>query len=228
MDVVYILRNGIDSEELKYSLRSLKNFPHDKVWFFGGVPKGLKPDVQVAFRQEGRNKWEKVRNSLIRVCKTEELSSSFWLFNDDFFCMKPCDGIPPFYYGDLYERIAVIEKRHHGMTTYSKQLRDAAQELDSKGLGILNYALHMPLQIDKARALVVLEEFKTCPMFRCLYGNSCEIGGAGHEDVKIMGPSETPSPDADWLSTSDRSFSCGDVGRYIREQFKEKCEYELG
>lgn len=226
MDVVYILRNGIDSEELKYSLRSLKNFPHDKVWFFGGVPKGLKPDVQVAFRQEGRNKWEKVRNSLIRVCKTEELSSSFWLFNDDFFCMKPCGYFPPIFNGTLYSRIVEIEDKAKAMTPYSLQLRKTAELLDSKDMDVLNYAVHLPMLIDKQRALVVLDEFKTCPMFRSLYGNSCGIGGLFHKDVKIYDPKEEPDPDAYWLSTTNESFKRGRVGEYIRSVFKEESMYE--
>lgn len=35
-DAVYILKNDIDPSELRYSLRSLENFPHGKVWFFKG------------------------------------------------------------------------------------------------------------------------------------------------------------------------------------------------
>ena len=65
MDIVYVLKNGIHGDELKYSLRSLKNFTHDKVWFYGGKPEGLVPDVMVEYSQHGRSKWEKVRNMLI-------------------------------------------------------------------------------------------------------------------------------------------------------------------
>lgn len=226
MDVVYILKNDIDPSELRYSIRSLANFPHGKVWFFGGDPEGLTPDRQVSIRQHGATKWDKVRNTLAAVCETEEVSSSFWLFNDDFFCMKPCDGIPPVFDGTLYSRIVEIENRARCMSPYSLQLRKAAELLDSKGMDVLNYAVHMPILIDKQRALVTLDEFKHCPMFRSLYGNSCGIGGVFHKDVKIYDPKEEPDPDADWLSTTNQSFNRGRVGEYIRSVFTEESAYE--
>lgn len=227
-DVVYILKNDIDPSELRYSLRSLENFPHGKVWFFGGAPEGIKPDRQVIIRQHGATKWEKVRNTIRTVCETDEVSSSFWLFNDDFFCMKPCGYFPPIFNGTLYSRIVEIENRAKAMTPYSLQLRKTAELLDSKDMDVLNYAVHLPMLIDKQRALVVLDEFKTCPMFRSLYGNSCGIGGLFHKDVKIYDPKEEPDPDAYWLSTTNESFSKGKVGEYIRKQFQKECVYELG
>ena len=39
LDVVYCVKELITNEELRYSLRSLRNLPHRKVWIFGGCPK---------------------------------------------------------------------------------------------------------------------------------------------------------------------------------------------
>ena len=55
-DVVYILKNGCDGYELRYSLRSLANMDHGKVWFVGGQPDGLYPDERMEFEQEGASK----------------------------------------------------------------------------------------------------------------------------------------------------------------------------
>lgn len=225
-DVVYILKNGKSTEELKYSLRSLKNFPHGKVWIFGGEADGIKPDAQVSLQQMGRNKWEKVRNTLFRVCDTTELTDDFWLFNDDFFCMKPCEYMPPYYNGDLQNRISSLEKAWHGMTKYSRQLRDTQKVLKIDGLGTLNYAVHMPMLVNKGKAFEVLAEYREVPMFRSLYGNYWSIGGINRDDVKITKPDVYPDPDTDWLSTSDGSFRYGKVGEYIRSQFPEASEYE--
>lgn len=44
-DIVYFVKNSEYNGELRYSMRSvLKNFPHRKIWFVGGLPKGIKPD----------------------------------------------------------------------------------------------------------------------------------------------------------------------------------------
>lgn len=43
-DIVYFVKESAKNEELRYSLRSLKNFPHGRVWFYGYCPSFLKPD----------------------------------------------------------------------------------------------------------------------------------------------------------------------------------------
>lgn len=226
MDIVYILKNGGTFEELRYSLRSLDNFPHDNVWFYGGNPEGLIPDRQAAFQQDGKNKWEKVRNSLFKVCQNEEISKEFWLFNDDFFCMRPCEGIPPYYDGTLYKRIVAVEQRYRGFSPYSSELRRTVRILEENGLDVKNYAVHMPMLIDREKALVVLDRFSECPMFRSLYGNYWNVGGVEHKDVKIYLQNEEPDPESDWLSTSDLSFRQGAVGEYIRSVFEKAGVYE--
>lgn len=81
-DIVYFVKDTESNEELRYSLRTLKNFPHRKVWLYGGCPAGLKPDKWVHLVQDKENKWENVRMMLESACKNKEISSSFWLFND--------------------------------------------------------------------------------------------------------------------------------------------------
>ena len=44
-DVVYCVKDDPDNEELRYSLRSLKNLPHQKVWIYGGGPKWLNEEA---------------------------------------------------------------------------------------------------------------------------------------------------------------------------------------
>lgn len=56
-DIVYFVKESKTNEELRYSLRTLKNFPHRKVWFYGGCPEGLKPDQYVYVEQDQPTKW---------------------------------------------------------------------------------------------------------------------------------------------------------------------------
>ncbi len=45
-DVVYILKNDIKSDELRYSLRSVcESFPCRNVVFIGGCPNDITPDL---------------------------------------------------------------------------------------------------------------------------------------------------------------------------------------
>ena len=227
MDIVYILRNGIESEELRYSLRSLKNLPHDKVWFFGGEPDGLKPDRQVPYIQPGVSKWQKVSRTLEVVCRTKEVSDDFYLFNDDFFVMQPVEEIPPYYDKTLYRRIQKSIKLNNGnKSLYAIELERLRDLLNNEHRKTYNYAVHIPMPVNKKKALEVIGKYKRSPMFRSLYGNYWNIGGEQIDDCKISDNSK-PDPDAVFLSTTGRSFASFEVGQYIREKFPEKCEYEL-
>jgi hypothetical protein len=59
-----------------------------------------------------------------------------------------------------------------------------------------------------------------------LYGNYWNIGGKNIDDVKIVDVDAEPDTDAVFLSTSDKSFEHGKVGKYIRSVFTEPCVYE--
>ena len=87
-DIVFALREDIDPYELRYVLRSIdKNFPHRKVWFICGQPKGLKPDGAIKHKQTGNSKWALIRSSMWEALENEEISDPFFWFNDDFFVM---------------------------------------------------------------------------------------------------------------------------------------------
>lgn len=228
-DVVYILKKDARPDELRYSLRSVdKNFPHRAVWFYCGKPEGLTPDEYVPHIQSGYLKWEKARSSVLEICKNENITRRFWLFNDDFYIMRPYYGDgTPFHCGTLHDHIARVEARHgHRITAYTQQLRNTEAILQRAGLGTIDYAGHLPLLIEREKMLEALETFPACPMFRSLYGNYANIGGVYHEDVKINDPKTKPDPTADYLSSSDVSFR-GEVGRFLAKRFPERSRFEV-
>ena len=227
-DVVYILKDGIKEYELRYSLRSIeKNLPHGDVWFVGGQPVCLFPDKALPHIQTGVLKWERARSSLIRACKCPDISEKFWLFNDDFFVLKPVESEEPFFTGMLHDHILHIEHRYNDKRTGDPSaLRYCEETLHDADMTTFDYALHVPMLIDKKKMLEALRTFPDCPMFRSIYGNYAEIGGIQHDDVKIVS-TNTPIPDgADFVSTSDASFFTGRVGQDLRNMFPEKSKYE--
>lgn len=188
-DVVYFVKESESNEELRYSLRSLKNFPHRKVWFYGGCPKGLNPDFHVPVKQDKDNKWKNVSTMLDMACNNPNITKEFWLFNDDFFIMEKIDKPKNYYRGDLYKRIVQLEDCYHGMTPYSKLLRACAKELESLGVTTKDFSLHIPLKIDKNKMLW-LRDVSKFEGFRSLYGNYFDIAKDTMRDCKIVSPTK--------------------------------------
>lgn len=227
-DIVYLVKEDRKNEELRYSLRSVeKNFPSGRVWFFGGGPAYLIPDERVRIEQREDTKWQNTTEMIRQVCQHPDITDNWWLFNDDFFIMKKFKVTRPIYDGDLYRRIVEVENRN-GMqsSVYSCNLRRAAIELETRGLGVINYAVHMPMLINKEKALETIEEFPGSPMFRSLYGNHHAIGGQEIPDCKCGLLGQTFDEEAAFLSTSDTTWIRGRVGEFIRETFRDKCKYE--
>ena len=227
-DVVYILGRYALPDELRYSLRSVcENMEYKRVWFYCGKPKGIEPDEYVPMQQIGPTKWAKARSSLIKICKNDDITKKFWLFNDDFYLLQPFTRTKPYHVGELHDHIERIEARHNNQRTgYTNQLRECERQLKAAGLTTVDYAIHVPLLVDRAKMLEALEAFPNCPMFRSLYGNYAHIGGTKRADVKINDPLTVPDETLDLLSSSDKSIR-GEVGRFLAKRFPEPCRYEV-
>ena len=227
-DIVYVLKNDIKSEEIRYSLRSVdENFPHRKVWFYGGKPEGLKPDEMVEFKQSGINKWEKVKNSLIKVCKNDDITEDFFLFNDDFYVLKPVEGEFINFCGeDLKDRAKEIYSRTGKASQYYSQLMNTASFLKARGYESRSFVLHVPMLINRKKALEVLTTPNITPMVRSLYGNMANVPAVKKKDVKIHELQGVPGQDWEYLSSSDKSFREGELGVWLKDRFPNPSRFE--
>ena len=226
-DIVYILKDDIATEELRYSLRSVEqNFPHRYVWFVGGCPKDFKPDRKLRHIQKGVLKWERIRDSMYEVVKQPELSDEFFLFNDDFFVMKPFEGEFINYVDrTLTDRVNDF-RLENNMNRYAFTLVAADMELKQMGYPAMNFEVHMPMLFEKAK---VEDAIKTCPspQMRSIYGNVTGCKYIQHEDVKVHRTDFVPV-NADFISTSNKSFAYGQIGAYLRQTFDKRSRYESG
>ena len=222
-DIVYFVKDTSVNEELRYSLRTLHNFPHRKVWFYGGCPVGLKPDYHVVVDQDQPTKWQNIFKMFKMACYNADITKNFWLFNDDFFIMKKITEECNYFDGDLYKRVVTLEDKHNGITPYSQQLRYTLQELEGMGCTTINYALHCPMLINRKKGQELCNIING-PMIRCAYGNYFNVGGKQSSDFKIDGI-DKKYKDKTYLSTNDKSFK-GVVGVQIRQLFPNKCKYE--
>ena len=223
-DIVYILREDIDPEELRYSLRSLDNFPHRLVWFVGGKPEGITPDRQIVHKQQGPTKWDLIKSSMLRVTKEEELSASFFLFNDDFFIMKPFTGTWINYIdGTLADRVEQFRKENPWLNPYARTLFKAEQELKSLGASTFNFDVHLPMLFEKDKIGTIMR--CSSPQMRSVYGNLTGCEHRQHKDVKVYDMDKVPKC-PDFLSTNDNTFKNGKVGEFIRATFAKPSRFE--
>lgn len=228
LDIVYILKQDMeDTNELRYSLRSIeKNFPFRKVWFVCGQPKGLVPDGRIVHRQQSDVKWERIKESMWQVIKNDEITDDFFLFNDDFFVMKPFKGsFTNFVDGTLERRIQELRQEFAWLKPYGRTLYKAQQELRSLGCPEMNYDVHLPMLWNKQLAMASINQCSS-PQMRSVYGNINRSPYIMRGDVKVYSLEEVPD-DPDFLSTNDDTFNMGAVGRYIREQFTKPSRFEV-
>lgn len=228
-DIVYILKEDVEPEELRYSIRSVaENFPYNRIIFYCGCPNDIKPDVMIPFKQEGYGKINKVIMTLKAIMTNDDITEDFWLFNDDFYILKPMESTTPWCEGSLDHIVKEIQERMHGgESRYTMILKNTAKNLIYRGMDTLSYATHTPMLINRKKGLKVLKEFTPPFSFRSAYGNYWKIGGEFHEDVKITSLYEVPTDDYILLSTDNTSFKKGEVGKWIRERFPNPCKYEF-
>jgi len=227
-DVVYILKNDIKSDELRYSLRSVcENFPCGKIVFVGGCPKDLTPDLYIPHQQEGGLKWQRAVSSMKKAFVDDRISDEFFLFNDDFFVLRPIDttAFVNFTTGTLERRVKELEENINRHSSYSNGLKNLKFLLRTNGCDGMSFALHMPFLVDKYKAMELMGRFPDTYMFRSLYGNIFDIPYIKHNDVKVYSNDKLPEFD-DYLSTSDEAFKNGLIGEFIRNKFPNPCRCE--
>lgn len=234
MDIVYSLKSDYNGQELRYSLRSLENVPHDKVFIVGGCPKCVnKEKVAHIPVLQGSNRYQNTTLSLIAACDDSRISADFILFNDDFFVLEKIENPVQelnLNMGSLYAQAERLIKKNN--TYYGESLFKTAEFL-SKKCGIkepLSYELHTPFIFNKAKLkeLFCLEEFLQNAALsvgkRSIYGNLYLTDGKNMPDCKVF--SHTKEIKAGkFLSTSDKGFSL--IKDFLKQKFSQKSKYEV-
>lgn len=229
MDIAYFVRPGDDNEELRYSLRPLKNIPHGKVYIAGYCPTWLQ-DVEHIPVPQGSNKNVNTTDNLYAIAKEKGVSEQFILMNDDFFIMKPMRSIPRMNRGPIED---VLDQYREINSGYFKGMEQTYEYMKSLGLeDILSYELHVPMIMQKDNVIEMFIRYRTDqpkikPLHkRSLYGNMFNYGGVSMKDVKVYANDQEFDKDSDFLSSQDGAFENGKIGEFIRSKFPEKSPYE--
>lgn len=186
VDLVYLVRPGDDNEELRYSLRTLVNLEHDRVWFVGHRPSWV-----TAVEHIPGNRWNaKALNVLDNVrlaCEHPDVSDEVVIMNDDFFILEP---LTPAVWirGTLASHLSKVA---HRLDTWAQSLRNTAEWLRRQGIPEpLSYELHTPFPVDKAKMADALRRVGSFghphpPQWRTVYGNLHAVEAPQRPDCKI-------------------------------------------
>jgi hypothetical protein len=216
-DVVYLLRNGDQNEELRYSLRSLTNLPHRRVWLAGFQPSWTTNVERIPVRQR-HGKWDNQQNNLLAACTHPDLSERFVLFNDDFFVVHPILAVPVLHRGPFS---SIVDRYRTRGDEYGRRMRAT---VDLLGLDALAYdAIHVPMTFGKTELGGMLDDLPDGLLFRSVYGNRLAVGGVKHRDVK----SRHRIGDGPFASTSDGAFKRRPAGKALRAMFPSPSPYEV-
>lgn len=235
LDVVYPLKKKSQYEELRYSLRSLANIPHGKVYIAGAEFPSWGSD-KLGFipvpRIDGESRFDNAERNWLAACQFLGLSDDFIAMNDDFFIMKPIDEIPEYHNGELEAYMEYRKSLNDTHEVYLTAMQQTIQLLRERGIKQpIGYTLHTPMVMNKHLRLRLHEMFQyelshsQFLLMKSLYGNLFDVGGEKHRDVKFL--SDNFDKDETFLSTSDAMFKHEKLGEFIRDTFPEKSLYEI-
>lgn len=228
MDVVYLVREGEDNEELRYSLRTVDvNFPHAAIWLVGYKPSWVTNCEFI----EGNKFTDYRRNIYDNISLAAEhpgVSEDFVLFNDDFFVTAPVTELDAYYNGTIAQHIKTLGPQQKW---YHESLSLTQKFLEGEGVADpLTFELHIPMPINKFQLDTALKRFEktststTCPQVRSLYANLSSVSRSYHSDVKTYSDKHSRMHQP-FHSSDDAIFSAHllpELGRL----FPHPCSYE--
>lgn len=220
MDIVIPYRKS-RSDELIYTLRSLKNIRHDKVYIIGDNP-NLQNIMYIPYTQTS-DIAKNTLNILNLACDTPDISENFIWMHDDMYFMGRIYSIPILHRGTYDEILESYENRRYNF--YVQRMIATNEKLKSMGIDKpLCYEVHAPFVISKKKWHKVSEHI--APEFNKLsmYGNLCSIGGAKTKDVKVR--QKNWIPQGNFASSYDATFGTNNLGKLVRERFSKRSEYE--
>jgi len=233
MDIVYILGPG-DRTWLRWSLRSLQNLPHDRVFVVGERPPFLSSSVHYLPVPRHPVKWRSAVANLRRACAEGDVSADFILMNDDFFITRPVPEIPTYHRGKITEVLADVRQRVKYFSKYQQGMEESRRVL-GKHFGIadpVSYSLHTPFVYNKYRLLETLDvsdqlrrRTVEATDTRTMYGNMWKIGGRKVRDVKLSRFFPSVTSDLPFRSSDPWTWERPHT-QFIRDMFPDPSPYE--
>ena len=233
VDIVYPIKKTNLNEELRYSLRSLINIPHNKVFIIGDLPEFVnEEEVYYIPSPKLESRYKTTTNHLKLAILKDNISKDFIWMNDDFFILKSITKKDLLLNrGLLRDQVASYHKYHNPLTKFDKLIENATLEL--KHLGFTNpisFELHCPIIINKENFKVIEDKINSDALHCCkrsVYGNYFMRDSKPIEDVKVLSNhifKEDIQGKLPFISVSECCFN--KVKPFLEKKFPNKCKYE--
>lgn len=216
VDAVYLVREGDDNEELRYSLRTLaKNVPHSGVWIVGHKPRWVSDDVAHIPTVQGPD--AHANQCVALRAASAAIPGRFDVWNDDFYALRRTN-VTLQHQGPLADHHA----RYFAVRPRAAYVARLLATLDYLGPGALSYEIHRPIPVVGADLVEVLDEIDANPglplQWRSLYGNRHRGKGRLVKDRLGWWPEST------WCSTDEYTWRA--IEHHMAARFPDPCIYE--
>lgn len=226
-DFVYFLKESDENEELRFSLRSIeKNCGEliNRVVFVGGEPKGFKDYTHIKTHQQFGTKHLNVMHGIYTTCKATQpkITDDFILMNDDFYVLKKLKEIATYYDRSMLDRYNELPDG-----IYKEKMWIAYAKLRTFYPNPLNFAVHIPMKVNKHEAALMLEKLGISDNFRNYYGNIFGTlnGAESIKDNKLRAKDKTWNKTAPFASSDDDTFE--KMRPWLEKKFNKKSRFEI-
>jgi hypothetical protein len=218
-DILYPLKHQEDHEELRYSLRSLKNLKHDKVFISGHIPDWTTMVIQCP-KQKIINPRNDVFWNIRRALDHPQMDEQITVFNDDMYVLEKMDTVGSFHGKEV------------GLSTWGSVSRPTMSILKSMGCwSAYSTEQHMPFMCEKTKLKYVLDMILEVEpdrygsiYWRTIYSNYWKVKGEFALDVKVR---TNPVIEAGqkFISSEETTFE-KHLKPLLHKRFKGKSVYE--
>lgn len=234
-DVVIPLGDGslYGDKELRYALRSLDRYypNHGTVYLIGRKPDWVRNVCHIKASDEPGNIFRErnIMRKILKACDSD-VSEYFVFMNDDHYLTGVIEALPFYYQCDLSETMA--HRRNHDH--YYHSLSNTLNTLKERGVGTLNFDVHVPILYSKRLFPYVMEQYNWNNPYgyviKSLYSNSLEVKGVKMTDLKINSRMncfqlEKTVGDRQFFSIGDKAIS-PDLFTYLQYLYPTKSQFE--
>ena len=237
-DIVYFIgANQPEGEfEFKYSLRSLRNLPHRKVWIMTppSPPQWLQNVEWISWPQQFEKQLDisEKYKALTRV--EEDMTDEVIVMDDDFYITEPILDVPLMYNTSL-EAMTSIQANDYLTNAHGFALHNSLRLLREHEIGWpIGASLHVPFPITRSQLPVHLEDGHGPYEWKSIWLNwamtklkkeATLING----DAKVMTAPEllrVLNSGLGYLSSYESDIEKTAIVPYLEAEFPEKSEYE--
>lgn len=217
MNVVYRVRAGERNEALRYSLRSLRNVEHDRVWVVGHRPRWV-TGVEHVPGDGGERDLRLRERDLARACR--DIPAPALLVDDDMYVLAPWRPA-------LLHRGPLAEHAAAARGAYARSLGLTDRILRGRVEVPLSYELHVPLPFAPDVMASLIEGSPVGAQARSVYGNLADHRPATRaEDVKVRRAPDLARHSGPLLSSGASARAFGLVRDLLARLFPDPSPYE--